>query len=195
VERFLWALFNLGKRGKPFSPDYLADDFGSEAKLSQDSIYALYNAIVATKNPKAQVFFSQWKILFGEVCGYDVDNPSDKIKKLAKFYGIPPKGLKPAELLFALHSYYAIFMKLLASEIVAFFHNLPTPLQKMIQASTSNSLKREMEDLEGGSIFRHLNITNFLEGDLFAWYTSVWSEPIEEIVRKIVTKLDNYNPK
>ena len=194
AERFLWALFNLGKKGKPFSPDYLADDFGSEAKLSQDGIHTLYDAIVVTKNPKAQVFFSQWKILFGEVCGYDVDNPSDKIKKLAKFYGIPLKGLKPAELLFALHSYYAIFMKLLASEIVAFFHNLPTPLQKMIQAGTSNKLKREMEDLEAGSIFRHLNITNFLEGDLFAWYTAVWSEPIEELVRNMVAKLDNYNP-
>jgi len=194
AERFLSALFNLGKRGKPFSPDYLADDFGSEARLSQDSIYALYNAIVATKNPKAQVFFSQWKILFGEVCGYDVDNPSDRIKKLAKSYGIPLKGLKPAELLFALHTYYAIFMKLLASQIVTYSRDLPTPLQNMIKASTSNKLRREMEDLEAGSIFRHLNITNFLEGDLFAWYTSVWSEPIEELVRNIVTKLDNYNP-
>ena len=52
AERFLWALFNLGKRGKPFSPDYLADDFGSEAKLSQDGIHILYDAIVATQNPK-----------------------------------------------------------------------------------------------------------------------------------------------
>ncbi len=194
AERFLWALFNLGTKGKPFSSEYLAGDFGSEAEVARKGIHALYDAISVTKNPKAQTFFSQWKILFGEVCGYDVDNPSDKIKKLAKSYGIPIKGLKPAELLFALHSYYAIFMKLLASEIVAFFHNLPTPLQKMIQAVSSNRLKREMEDLEAGSIFRHLNITNFLEGDLFAWYTAVWSEPIEELVRNMVTKLDNYNP-
>jgi len=194
AERFLWALFNLGKRGKPFSPDYLADDFGSEAKLSQDGIHILYNAIIATKNPKAQVFFSQWKILFGEVCGYDVDNPSDKIKKLAQSYGIPLKSLKPAELLFALHTYYAIFMKLLASQIVTYSRDLPTPLQNMIKASTSNKLRREMEDLEAGSIFRHLNITNFLEGDLFAWYTAVWSEQIEELVHNMVTKLDNYNP-
>jgi len=194
AERFLWALINLGKSGKPFSPDYLADDFGSEAKLSQDGIHILYNAIVDTKNPKAQVFFSQWKILFGEVCGYDVDNPSDKIKKLSKSYGIPLKGLKPAELLFALHTYYAIFMKLLASQIVTYSRDLPTPLQNMIKASTSNKLRREMEDLEAGSIFRHLNITNFLEGDLFAWYTALWSEQIEELVRNMVTKLDNYNP-
>lgn len=195
AERFLWALYNLGQKGKPFSSEYLALDFGADSKLAQDGVRALYNAIVATDNPKAQIFFSQWKILFGEVCGYDVDNPSDKIKKLAEFYGVEHrKKFKAAELLFAVHSYYAIFMKLLASEIAAYFHKLPTPLQKMIQASSSNALKREMEDLEAGSIFRHLNITNFLEGDLFAWYIPVWSEPIEQLVRGMVARLDDYNP-
>lgn len=194
TERFLWALFNLGTRGKPFSPEYLAEDFGSKAKVAQEGIRSLYSAISSTKHPKAQTFFSQWKILFGEVCGYDVDHPSDKIKKLAHFYGVPSKGLKPAELLFAVHTYYALFMKLMASEIVAFFHKLPTPLRKMIQAETSDKLRREMEDLEAGSIFRHLNITNFLEGDLFAWYLAVWSEPIEKLVRDMVTRLDAYNP-
>ena len=51
-----------------------------------------------------------------------------------------------------------------------------------------------MEDLEAGGIFRYLNITNFLEGDLFAWYASVWSEPIEKLVRDMVARLDDYNP-
>jgi hypothetical protein len=80
AERFLWALFNLGSKGKPFSPEYLAGDFGSEGgnTVAIVGIHALYDAIVATDNPKAQTFFSQWKILFGEVCGYNVDNPSDK---------------------------------------------------------------------------------------------------------------------
>jgi hypothetical protein len=195
AERFLWALFNLGQKGKAFSPEYLAGDFGAqEGSLANKGIRALYDAIVGTDHPKAQTFFNQWKILFGEVCGYDVDNPSDKIKKLAESYGVPIRGLRPAELLFALHTYYALFMKLLASEIVAFFHRLPTPLEKMMQAGTNPKLKREMEELEAGSIFRHLNITNFLEGDLFAWYTAVWSQPIEQLIRAMVTKLDDYNP-
>src|SRR5207302_7354360 len=135
----LWALFNLGSKGKAFSPEHLASDFGSEGgnTIAIAGIHALYDAIVTTDNPKAQTFFSQWKILFGEVCGYDVDNPSDKIKKLAEFYHLPAEGLKPAEMLFALHTYYALFMKLLASEIVAFFHKLPTPLKAMISAGTS----------------------------------------------------------
>jgi len=196
AERFLWALFNLGTKGKAFSPEYLTGDFGSEGgnTIAISGIHALYDAIMTTDNPKAQIFFSQWKILFGEVCGYDVDSQSKKLRKLAEFYQVGVKDPKPAELLFAVHTYYALFMKLLAAEIVAFFHKLPTPLQKMMQATTSNKLKREMEDLEAGSIFRHLNITNFLEGDLFAWYTNVWTESIEKLVREMVTRLDDYNP-
>jgi hypothetical protein len=27
---------------------------------------------------------------FGEVCGYDVENLADKLKKLAEFYGVDP---------------------------------------------------------------------------------------------------------
>ena len=195
AEHFLWALYNLGYKGKPFSSEYLAGDFGADSKLAQDGIRVLYNSIVATDNPKARMFLNQWKILFGEVCGYDVDNPSDKIKKLAEFYGIEHRrGIKAAELLFAVHTYYAIFMKLLASSIVTFFRDLPTPLARMVQAVTSAKLKREFEDLEAGSLFRQFNITNFLEGDLFAWYMPVWSEPIEKVIRDMVNRLDNYNP-
>jgi hypothetical protein len=92
------------------------------------------------------------------------------------------------------HTYYAIFMKLLAAEIVAFFHSLPTPLEKLAQSGPGAKLRREMDELEDGSIFRHLGITNFLEGDLFRWYTAVWNEPIEKLVRDMVVRLDGYNP-
>ena len=140
AERFLWALFNLGTKGKPFSPEYLAGDFGSaEGSVAMRGIRALYDAIVATDNPKAQMFFSQWKILFGEVCGYDVDNPSDKIKKLADFYDVPLRGLKPAELLFAVHSYYAIFMKFLAAEIVSSFSAVGLSVLKDCRSAATSS--------------------------------------------------------
>lgn len=72
TERFLWALYNLGQKGKPYQPEYLHGDFGSESTVAQEGVRVLYEGILATENPKAQVFFNQWKILFGEVCGYDV---------------------------------------------------------------------------------------------------------------------------
>lgn len=193
-ERFLWALFNLGTKGKPFAPDYLARDFGSTSTIAQDGIRILYRTLLASEHPKTETFFQQWKILFSEVCGYDIENPSDKIKDLAKSYGIPVRGVKSAELLFALHTYYAIFMKFLAAEIISFFHQVPSPIQKMVNAATTNKLRREAEDVEAGGIFRHLNIKNFLEGDIFSWYTSEWSDHVATLIRGMVSRLDDYNP-
>jgi SAM-dependent methyltransferase len=194
TERFLWALYNLGQKGKPYQPEYLHRDFGSESPVAQDGVRALYEDIRATDNPKAQVFFNQWKILFGEVCGYDVENLSDKLRKLAEFYVVKGKP-QPAQLLFALHTYYAILIKLLAAEIVSFFNPwMPREVEKLQSATTPAKLKRELEELERGGIFHQMGITNFLEGDLFSWYLAVWSEPIQTLVRKMITKLDQYNP-
>ena len=109
TERFLWALYNLGQKGKPYQPEYLHGDFGSESPVAQEGVRALYEEILATVNPKAQVFFNQCKILFGEVCGYDVENLSDKLNKLAEFY-VEKGKIHPAQLLFAVHTYYAILI-------------------------------------------------------------------------------------
>jgi hypothetical protein len=194
TERFLWALYNLGQKGKPYQPEYLQGDFGSDSSVAQEGVRALYEEILATQNPKAQVFFNQWKILFGEVCGYDVENLSDKLKKLAEFYVVKGKP-QPAPLLFAVHTYYAILIKLLAAEIVSFFNPwMPRQVEKLQSATTPAKLKRELEDLERGGIFHEMGITNFLEGDLFSWYLAAWTDPIQTLTRKMISKLDEYNP-
>ncbi len=195
TERFLWALYNLGQKGKPYQPEYLHGDFGSESEVAREGVLTLYEEILKTDNPKAQVFFNQWKILFGEVCGYDVENLTDKLKKLAESYAVKGKP-QPAPLLFAVHTYYAILIKLLAADVVSFFYSkfLPRQVERLINATTPAKLKRELEELEQGGIFHTMGITNFLEGDLFAWYLAIWSDPIEKLVRKMISKLDEYNP-
>ncbi len=196
AERFLRALFNLGTKGKPFTALELAQDFGADGEIASAAIRALYDALMETQSPKVLIFFNEWKVHFNEVCGYDVDEPSEKIIRLAEAYGLPSKGIKAANLLFSLHTYYALFMKLLAAELVSSVHQLPggTPLRKMMQAVTPAKLRRELEDLEAGSVFRHFNITNFLEGDLFAWYIPAWSPAMDGWIRSLVIKLDSYNP-
>ena len=106
AERFLRALFNLGTKGKSFTAIDLAQDFGADGLIAPVAVRALYEAISTTESPKAQVFFNEWKIHFGEVCGYDVDKPSEKILQLAESYGLSPNKVNAANLLFSLHTYY-----------------------------------------------------------------------------------------
>ena len=194
VERLLRALVSLGAQGKSFTPDHLATDFGSDSPTAQQGIRQLYQAITETQNPKARTFFNQWKILFGEVCGYDVEGQNPKIKKLAEHYGLP-QTTRPAELLFAVHSHYGVFMKFLATQIVSSFSPLGTStIKKCVGAPTAAVLKREMTQLEQGGIWNQLNITNFLEGDLFSWYLAAWDERVAEAIRAMVQRLDEYDP-
>jgi len=39
--RFLWALYNLGQKGKPYQPEYLHGDFGSDSRIAQEGVGAL----------------------------------------------------------------------------------------------------------------------------------------------------------
>ena len=193
VQRLLRALVSLAARGLSFTPENLAAHFGSENTSAQTGVRLIHALIHETDSPKAQTFFRQWQILFGEVCGYDIHDQSSKVRKLADHYDVPNPD--PAELLFAVHTYYAIFMKMLAAEIVSSFSPLGTStLQKLISAPTSAKLQNELRHLEQGGIWSQLGIRNFLEGDLFSWYLDAWNEKCADAVRAMTQALDQFDP-
>ena len=166
--RLLWALFNLGTGGRPFSASYLAQDFGGSSLSAGLMVRALYSALSSTDNPFAETLFAEWRSLFGIVCGYEALSANDTIRDFASLYQMKSPKLDFQKLLFCAHTYYAIVMKLLAGEIVGVYHGLPSITQKVLRTATAASLKREMADLEAGGIFQHIGIRNFLEGDLFS---------------------------
>ncbi len=193
VERLLRALVSLGAKGYSFTPDNLCDHFGGQGHIALEGIARIHKVISTTKSKKAQVFFKQWQILFGEVCGYDVHGNNAKIRKLGEHYCIPKA--EPAELLFSVHTYYGILIKLLAAEIVSSFSPLGmSTLKKLISAPTSAKLRSELETLEQGGIWSQLGIRNFLEGDLFSWYLDAWDDSLDSAVRNMVRTLDQYDP-
>ncbi|MBM4033460.1 MAG: SAM-dependent DNA methyltransferase [Planctomycetes bacterium] len=193
VEHVLRALVSLGAQGHSFTPERLAEDFGADSSVPAAAIAALYRAITQTRSRKAKMFFNQWRLLFGEVCGYDIEGKNPKVAKLASHYHLA--GGEPAPLLFAVHSYYAILMKLLAAEIAGSFSPLGTSvLRKCVGAATNAQLRRDMAQLEQGGIWTQLGITNFLEGDLFSWYLAAWTDEVADAVRSIARALDDYDP-
>ncbi|OQB37005.1 MAG: N-6 DNA Methylase [Candidatus Latescibacteria bacterium ADurb.Bin168] len=192
VTRLLRALVSLGARGLSFTPQNLAERFGSDGESARNGIRLIHDLIHETQNPKAQTFFRQWQILFGEVCGYDIYGRNAKIARLAEHYGV--RDADPAELLFAVHTYYALFIKLLAEEIVASFSPLGTStLEQIAGAPTPSALRERLRTLEQGGIWSQLGIHNFLEGDLFSWYLDAWDERSEQAVRGMTTALREFD--
>jgi methylase of polypeptide subunit release factors len=58
---------------------------------------------------------------------------------------------------------------------------------------SSSKLKKYLEDMEEGGIFKQIGITNFLEGDFFAWYLDIWNDSIYSALQALISQLANYS--
>jgi len=115
--------------GKPFSGENLADDFGSQSAVTREGIGALYRALVGDDSPEVPAALNRWKRLVSGACGHEVGRPSPAADALAARYGIPLNGLRPAEMLFAVHTYYALLVKLLVWQVAAPLDKLSMPAE------------------------------------------------------------------
>ncbi len=169
AETFLRYLLSLSTE-LALTPENLVRDFGENTVVSRLTVAALYNALHTTDNPKVHVLFQQWQRLFGEICGYQEGSTRLNVAKLAKSYGVndpEPSGL---HLFFAIHTYYAIFIKLLAVQI-AHYYLMPKVGTGLAQVASADaaSLQRYLHKMERGGVFADFGIKNFLEGDFFGW--------------------------
>lgn len=103
-------------------------------------------------------------------------------------------------LLFAIHTYYALLMKLLAAELAYLFGAgkwLGSYVAELEDARMRNldEFKNDLEDLENGGIFKRLlNVTNFIEGNYFSWYLEELDDETADAISLISKELYEYEP-
>jgi len=204
LELFLKNLEKLTSKAA-LIPENLIRDFavgrGSKNKVAVDCIKAFYNEINQhgdEGDTKEHVFFDQWKIQFAEVHGSLEQKKIDK-KTLFTSYGFAKKeqiDFNVEAFFFSLDSYYALLMKLLAYQVVGFYALKDLAGLPLLdwEKLPSDDLCKKCEELEEGGIFRSLDIRNFLEGDLFSWYTQAWNNEIYKAIVQIIRHLNDYDP-
>jgi hypothetical protein len=202
-ERFLHYLTAL-QTELATTPENLLRDFGENTPCSRKCVAALYQVLTTSTNPKINALFRQWARQFSEICGYEADSPKLDVDALARLYAVRAGArdkLQPFKLFFAIHSYYATFIKLLAVQIVHFYARTkvariadhePVTLQQAV-GLTTDGLQGYLRTMEEGGIFRHLGIRNFLEGDFFSWYVEDWTLEIDEALRGVMRQLAEYS--
>jgi SAM-dependent methyltransferase len=201
VEQFLLTLEKLTSKAA-LIPDNLIRDFavGADSRnyLASKTIRAFYSALKDGYVERVKVFFEQWALQFAEVHGA-IESKKFDSKTLFESYGFKKQEQKDFDFLaffFALDTYYAILMKLLAYQVVGFYtlKNIAgLPLAEW-ESLDSDTLRGKLEELEEGGIFHSLGIRNFLEGDLLSWYLNDWSDEIEQAIREIIARLNQYDP-
>jgi len=184
-----------GLRRKKLAVDELLRDFGPKSEITVKMVKILYDKVMASKSRKVEALFNDWKRLFSQVCAYS----PEKLKGLGAEYGISDK-VDYSTLLFAVHTYYALLMKLLAAEVAYLFGTgkwLKSYVGELEDTHMKglDAFKRALDDLESGGVFRKLlNITNFIEGDYFSWYLEELDTELANAVADLAKGLADYEP-
>jgi hypothetical protein len=183
----------IGLRRKALSPEELLKDFGPDSVTARETVKVFYSKLMRA-SPKTKVLFDDWRRVFSQVCAYS----PDKIKGLGDFYGFGKNRLDPEKLLFALQTYYALIMKLLAAEVASLYlaPRIWSYLRMLEEAyyRGHEELREKLRELEEGGVFASLGITNFMEADYFAWYLDDWDADIAKSVMRVVNTLSDYDP-
>lgn len=174
---------------KVLSAENLVRDFAARAEVARLGVRTLYEAVLAAEPPALQ----QWKALFSNASGYDPLAASAKIEKLAASYGTTAGGLRPHAMLFALHTYYALLVKLLIGQIMACSRGKTAPVERLLRADACHRMRREIEDVEAGVLRGVLNLVDFFRDDPFSWYTAAWGEPVRRLIRQLAARLAEYD--
>jgi len=187
-----------GLRRKILSAEEIAEDFGMKSQISKRSIKLLYTKLLNTKNEKTKILFEDWMRLFKQATGYD-PNKFKELKELAEDYGFEKSNINYDILIFAIHTYYALIMKLIAAEIAylygsgRFYKSYIVELDNAYTSKGVEGLKNILKELESGGIFKKLlGIENFLEGDYFSWYVEEIDQELGDVIAEIARGLSDY---
>jgi len=186
----------------PLTAENLAQKFGPKSEVGQKAVRAFANALEywgkqGEKNRPREVFFYEWKRLFGIIYGehFNSGNKEKESQTLLRVYKLG-KEIDFQELLFSIHTYFAFLMKLIAAELLNLRETTFTSsLTSRLTHIPDDELKSQLEDIENGGMYSRKGITNFLEGDFFRWYLDTFESPeLKDAIREIARTLSEFEP-
>jgi SAM-dependent methyltransferase len=186
-----------GLERKSLDVALLVLDLGARSNLAQRLVPLLYKKLLSMKSRRTEVLFKDWRRVFTQVCSYS----EDKLKGLEDDYGIHKSRVNASLLLFAVHSYYVLAMKLLVAEVALLYRGGILVRSYLAQLSAAYALSKEKLRLElaeleheGGIFSKEAELTNFLEGDYFSWYIDEWDDDVADAVHSLIDCLSKYEP-
>ncbi len=105
---------------RPLTAKDLSDVFGPEHNIARQAVSEIYSAIMRGQRLSApsrvKAFFIEWDRIFGVVYGQEIEKAEKAAEETARLYQMPG-GVRLKQLLFAIHTYYAFLMKIIAVEL------------------------------------------------------------------------------
>lgn len=161
----------------------------------------LFSIISTNIHPKTKMLFDEWKQLFN-LAHDDISKQQaiiDRRNALENCFNCTFKDRdEEYTALYCLQTSYAIIVKAIAYKIlsqVRYNKSLINFYDSM--DLDSESMRKQLIDLEDGAIFIQYGITNLLEGDFFSWYTNSeqWNDALASDISSLYELLSRYNDK
>ncbi|MEM0444236.1 MAG: N-6 DNA methylase, partial [Candidatus Caldarchaeum sp.] len=188
-----------GLQRKRLDVDSLVRDFGPQSDAARKLVNLLYVRLKASKSGRVRALFDDWLRLFSQTTGYSQEKLKE-LKEIVKEYGLSG-NVDYNALLFSLHTYYGLVMKLLAAEIAYLYgagkwlRSYVGELENAYMSGGVDGLREVLMELEEGGVFsKLLNIVNFVEGDYFSWYLDVLDRDLGDAVAEVARRLGDYEP-
>lgn len=181
---------------KLLSPESLSDVFEPRGKIAPLVVSAMIDALENwDREKRGSLFYNEWKRLFGIVYGEQFEKtialPSSALSEWYKISG----ETDFSKLLFAVHTYFAFLMKLIAAELLTFKEtSYRSSLSNDLALSDEREFRRLLNEIENGGIYAKQGVTNFLEGDFFSWYLDTSSPRLTDAIRTIAGAFTNFEP-
>jgi hypothetical protein len=177
----------------PLTADWLAQRFGPRSRIAPLLVSACCDALKNWQNQRVSVFYNEWKRLFGIVYGESFTKMQEiEANSLRTLYGVGA-DVSFQELLFSVHTFFALLIKLIAAELVQLHDNpMSSSFCDQLTHAKDEDFVRLLEDIENGGIFAKRGIQNFLEGDFLRWYLDAFSPRLKDATREMTRVLANF---
>ncbi|MBM4141038.1 MAG: hypothetical protein FJ242_06030 [Nitrospira sp.] len=191
-------IFLRASARRPLTAKDLATVFSPTCQVTRQAVSELYSEVMRAQRrhtpSRVKTFFTEWDRIFGVVYGQDLEKAEKSAEETAALYQMPG-GARLKQLLFAIHTFYAFLMKIIAIELVSLQRESSIEsFVKGLGAMDDNELFERLSYLESGGDFIDRGIVNFLEADFFSWYLDGWNPQIANIFRNIVRALSDFEP-
>jgi len=174
--------------GHGLSAERLVRDFGRKSQVARTGVRALYRAAWRAGPQRIE----PWRTSFEATSGAGVDRARAAARHVAGVYRIEPEDLRPDAFLCALHTYYALLVKMLLAEVLARAHGLPSPAERLVGSGGGAWLSGEVARLERGELWRELGTGEQLVDGVHGWYTDVPGAELDDFLLLMAVKLAPY---
>jgi hypothetical protein len=177
---------------EPLTATLLSRYFGKDSETARAILPTMCSLLSKPKH-RTSMLFREWRRLFEQVSTYTLPQiPS--LREWAHRNGIPTQDA--SQILFALHTYYSIVVKLLTSELLAASQAIPESslASDIANAPNNEFVSKRFAQLEDSDFYKRYRISNFLEGDFFSWYVDEASPQLTTGLVQIARTLQRFEP-